>query len=305
MRTIGGVLAVMTLSVLAGCGAVEAPKERGSDLASLLPEAAGLEGWIVAEGPVEHTPETLYEYINGGADRYIANGFRELLHVRYQLGDDAMASVTFDIYDMGSDLGAFGIYSAARAPGVETRPWGVEGYRVETIAAAWKDSIYLHGEADDGRSELITMLESLMAGVCESIPGEALRPQILAALPVEGRVAGSERYVPADLLGHSFLPGGVLAAYQIGELKAEFYLSDLGTNAAAGDAFERLRAHLAEWGAIEAEVENLADEAFRYVDPTLGSGTVMRAGHRIVGIHGELEAAAREGILVSVHSESR
>ena len=289
--------AVLALALVVGCGGGEAPIEERSDLAGLLPGASRLAGWAVSDGPIEHVPATLYEYLNGGADRYLTHGFRVLLHVRYQLGAEPLACVTLDVYDMGSELGAFGIYGAARPPEVEVRPWGAEGYRVGTIVAAWKGSVFVHGEADDERPELIAMLERLVAGVCERVAGEASLPSVLAPLPVGGRVAQSERYVPTDLLGHSFLPQGVLATYEIEGKRAELYLSDLGSEAAAGKALEALRTLLSKWGSVKGEVTSLGGGGFRYSDPTLGAGTAVRAGSHVAGIHGEIGLETREAVL--------
>lgn len=297
MRTSAIVLLIFAVGILAACCGRKPPGEKEPDLARLLPEVSDLEGWTVAEGPVAHAPETLYEYLDGGADRYLGYGFKGLLHIRYSLRDDPVASVTLDVYDMGGKLGAFGIYSAARPPGVEASRWGAEGYRDGTIAAAWKGPVYVHGEADDDRPELVAMLESLVKRVCETIPGEASPPRVLSELPADGRVPGSERWVPANLLGHSFLGGGVLATYEFGGLKSEFYLADLGSSADARRAMEQLRAHLSEWGSIEDELESLGDEAFRYGNPTLGSGTAVRGGGLVVGIHGEIAAEDRERVL--------
>jgi hypothetical protein len=288
---------VIALTVVVACGGADAPIEGRSELADLLPAASSLAGWVVSEGPIEHTSATLYEYLDGGADRYLTHGFRVLLHLRYQLGADPLACVTLDIYDLGSDLGAFGIYSAARPPEVGARPWGTEGYRVGTIAAAWKGSLYVHAEADDDRPELIAMLERLVAGICERAAGGRSLPSVLAPLPVDGRVAQSERYVPDHLLGHSFLSGGVLATYEVERQRAELYLSDLGSEAAASEALEALRSHLSQWGAVEGEVTSLGGGGFRYSEPTLGAGTVVRTGSHVAGIHGELGLEAREAVL--------
>jgi hypothetical protein len=285
MRAIAAALGIV---VLASCGAVEVPVEQRSDLARLLPPSSELHGWTVSQGPIEHSPETLFEYLNGGAERYLSHGFRQLLHVRYQRGAEPLACVTLDIYDMGSELGAFGIYSAARSAATEIRPWGADGYRIGTIAATWRGTVYVHGEADDDRPELIAMLERLMAGAGERAPGEAAPPSVLAALPPRDRVKRSERFVPADLLGHSFLPGGVLAIYEVEGKKAELYLSDLAGKTAAGKALAALRDHMSKWGTVASEPPPFFTTGFRYTDPTLGSGTVVTAGRFIAGIHGDL-----------------
>jgi hypothetical protein len=288
---------VLLLIAAVGCGAdrqQSVVSGEPSPLPSPPPPAAG---WSIAEGPGQYDPNTLYEYLNGGAERYQALGFRRLVHLRYQRGGDPMESVALDIYDMGSELGAFGIYSAGRPRGVEVRPWGAEGYRSGTIAAAYRGNVYVHGEADDDRPELLAMLEDLMATVADSARGPASPPAVLASLPATGRVPGSERYVAADLLGHSFLGGGVLAEYEIGGARGELFFGDLDDDGRAGRAFGLLRAELEGRGAsIEGSVP-LGQDGFRYTDPVMGSGSVVRSGGVVAGAHGQLPTEARERLL--------
>lgn len=288
---------------LAGCAGDGPITTATPPTTRLLPAASELAGWTVAEGPTEYSPDTLYEYLNGGAERYQTHGFRRLLHIRYQLGEDPLACVTLDVYDMGSELGAFGIYSAGRTPSCEPRPWGAEGYRTATIAAAYKGSTFVHGEADDDRRELLAVLEDLVARVADGVPGSTSPPSILAPLPTTYRVAGSERYVPADLLGHSFLPGGVLATYEIGGRRAELFFTDLGTEARAIDATTALRAHFDARGAIEEGDSPIGDGGFRTSNPVFGQGSVVRSGSLIAGIHGDPSVDEGEDILRQLIAE--
>jgi hypothetical protein len=271
-----------------------------ADVATLLPTAASLEGWTVVEGPLTFRPDTLYEYLDGAAPRYLDYGFREAIHVRYAPGEDPQAAVTLDVFDMGSTLGAFGIYSSARPPGVEPRPWGAEGYRSETVAAAWKGPVYVHVEADDERPALVGVTERLVAGVAERAPGETTAPAILRPLPPEGRVPRSERYVARDLRGHAFLPGGVLATYALDGREAELYFSELKDAVEAEAAVVRLRTHHTQGGAIVREVRTIGASGFRHEDPTWGSGIVVAAGRFVAGIQGDLPDEAQSRLLDSL-----
>jgi len=295
-----GRFAVLILALAVGMAscAGDGPMEPAApSIADLRPPITEFAGWTIAEGPAEYSPDTLYEYLNGGAERYQTHGFRRLVHIRYQLGEDPLTCVTLDVYDMGSELGAFGIYSAARPVGLEPRRWGAEGYRIGTIAGVYKGSIFVHGEADDDRPVLLAMLEDLMSRVADGAKGSLSPPSILTPLPEIHRLAGSERYVPNNLLGHSFLPGGVLATYQIEDRRAELFFSDLGTRSRAGDAFAALRAHFEERGTIVGETPAFGSDGFRTTDPIFGQGTVVRSGKLVAGIHGELSTEEREDIL--------
>ncbi len=285
---------VVGISGCAGNGPTE-PAE--PTIANLLPPLAELSGWTVADGPVEYSPDTLYEYLNGGAERYQSHGFRRLLHIRYQLGGDPLACVTLDVYDMGSELGAFGIYSAARPVGLPPRQWGAEGYGTGTIAGAYKGSIFIHGEADDDRPELVEMLEELMSSVAGAADGSTSPPAILGILPQTHRQAGSERYVPSNLLGHSFLPGGVLASYEIDGRRAELFFTDFGAEAEAVAAMAALRAHFESRKTIASGEPTFGDDGFRTSDPVFGQGSVVRSATLITGIHGDLPIDDGEDIL--------
>jgi hypothetical protein len=267
------------------------------DLEGLLPSAAVLDdGWRVVDGPTSHGPDTLYEYLDGGAERYVDHGFRRLVHARYQRGDDPLACVTVDVFDMGDALGAFGIFSAGRAPEWPPRGWGVEGYRHGTVAAAWRGPVFVHGVADDGRPELVAALERAVAHVASAAPGDAVRPAELDVLPPDHLVPRSERYVARDLLGHSILPGGVVATYADGDLRSELFVSELGSTADASAALAALRDRAARSGEVVDPAPAIGDDGFRFVDPVLGAGLAVRAGTHVAGIHGELPTGLHDQI---------
>lgn len=263
------------------------PPQPGIDLMGLLPDASRLAGWRVVEGPVSYGPDRLYDYLDGGAERYLGYGFRELVHVRYQRGEDPLACVTLDLFDMGGGAGAFGMFRSALSPDAAAEAWCAEGYSSGTVAAAWRGSLYIHGEADDGRPELLATLNAFVGEACGRAPGEAVLPAFLAPLPAEGLVPQSERWVAADLFGHAFLPGGVTASYRLEGCEARLFYSDLGGEQAAGQALEKLRAHWAGRAAVE-ELPSPGRGGFRYSDEKLGSGSAVTAGRFVAGVHCDL-----------------
>jgi hypothetical protein len=290
-----------TLVAALGCRpAAREPVAAPVDLAALLPAAASPAGWRAAEGPVEYDPTNLYEVLDGGAERYLTYGFRRLLHVRYKLAGEPPAGVTLDLFDMGGELGAFGIYSSLRPTGVEPRAWGAEGYRSGSVAAAWRGSLFVHGEADDERPASLAMLDRLVEGACARAPGGTAPPRILAALPAEGLQPRSERIVAVDLLGLEFLSGGVLATYRMEGREARLFFSDLGSESAAIEGLASLRTHMAGRGAITREVTEIGAGGFRFVDPVRGAGVAVRAGRFVAGAHGDLSPEVQERLVGSL-----
>jgi hypothetical protein len=285
---------VAALALVLACA--PAPDPGGAGLEGLLP-AALPDGWSAVAAPVEYDAETLFEYLNGGAPLYLNYGFEVLLHARYQLGEDPFAGLTIDIFEMGSTLGAFGLYSSMRPPDATFKGWGGEGYRSGTVAAAWSGGIFVHGEADEDRPELTVMLEKLLAQIVTGVAGDTTPPAILGSLPADGLVPRSERYVSTDLFGHAFLPGGVLASYQFENREGKLFFSDLGSAVAATAAVAQLRTHQERWGEIVGDGPPIGAGGFRFSDPGLGIGTVVSAGPFVAGVHGDLAPGVQDPLL--------
>jgi hypothetical protein len=275
-------------ALVVGCGSGKEPAVEGTGLAELVPTASSMNGWKIADGPTDYDSDTLFEYLNGGAPLYLDFGFQRMVHVRYQFGDSYLSSVTLDVYDMGSDLGAFGLYRSGRPTGAEVRDWGAEGYRSGTVAAAWKGGVSIHAEADDDRPELIEAMEGLVAEVANSVDGGTSHPQIIDLLPRAGLVPWSERMIAEDLMNHAFLPGGVLATYRVAGDEGTMFFSDLAGELAVTEAMAELRAHQGQWGEIVDDIDSIGDGGFRFFDPGLGSGAVVSTGFFVVGVHGGL-----------------
>jgi hypothetical protein len=284
---------VLVLIVVVGCTPrQETPRRSRIDLESLLPDASSLQGWHTAEGPTSYAPDTLWEYLDGGAPRYLTYGLVQMVHVRYQLGDDPLSSLSLELYDMGSELGAFGIYSSIRPPDLSLRPWGAEGYRAGDTAAAWKGEIFAHASTDDERAELTEVMEWLLAQICEHATGATSPPPILNHLPSEDMVPHSERYVASDLFGHAALPGGVLATYEIGGRRGDLFYSELPKEIAAEEALEAFRREKARW----TDVSDVP-HGFRFEDPSGTSGTVLHSGRFVIGVQGDVPFDTQDVLL--------
>lgn len=287
-------------SVLVGCAPPSPTSIEVSETLGLLPVPGADESWTTVDGPTAYSEDGLFEYLNGGAPLYLKYGFEELAHVRYQLGEDEFACITIDVFRMDSDLGAFGLYSSIRPPAVSPRQWGSEGYRSGPVAAAWRGPVFVHGEADDERQELIDGLERTVAAIVDSLSDEIKRPAILEPLPAFGLVPYSERYVAEDFLGHAFLPGGVVASYEVDGQTAELFFSDLGAAEMADEALASLRAHVVQWGEVVSEVSGPGSGGFRFIDPGLGSGISVAVGQNLTGIYGDLSVEQQERLLNSL-----
>src|SRR4030042_5526834 len=124
MRTVRAksTVSVGLFCVLVSWASVQADSQ--SILRSLLPEPSG---WILTETPPTYVPGTLFEYIDGAAENYLSYGFRELVVGNYKEQRSA-ATLTVEVYDMGDETRAFGIYSSERYPASHFLSVGTQGY---------------------------------------------------------------------------------------------------------------------------------------------------------------------------------
>jgi hypothetical protein len=231
---------------------------------------------------MEYTPDTLFEYIDGAARMYLSYGFVGLTHAQYLQDEEGGVTIDLDIYDMGSKLGAYGIYTNGRPPDADTREWGSQGYRSGKIAVAWKGRFYIRAA---GREET-PRLDSIVAAVAAKAAGDTTLPTLAAMLPGDGLIANSDRYVARDLLGHSFLPGGMLARYRVGEEELSLFLCEFESSIEAGKALAMLRDYEQREGLEVGNAGGVFEEAFKARDPGLGHMLIARSGRFVAGVWG-------------------
>jgi hypothetical protein len=182
---IAALLIVWTLSPLA----------RGADakqeLLSFLPDQ--LVAGVSPAGPAEHFPgQGLFDYMDGGAELYLAYGFTDVAVRPYAQGD---RKANLEIYKMGGPLDGFGILATqSKGERVEVEA-GVGANQSLGMVNFFKGAHYVRIVAvspPDKTKELLLTLARAAAG---RIPGEAKIPAEAALLP-EGAIKGSLRYLP-------------------------------------------------------------------------------------------------------------
>lgn len=179
-------------------------------LRALLPE---IDSWELSEEPRAFFPDTLYEYINGAAESYIAYDFRELLVAQYQKpGSDA--SLTLEIYDMGLTKNAFGIFGAERYPENRAVAVGVQGYIEDEVLNFFAGRTYVKLLCFGAGAETETVLDRFARAVAANAGNRGGFPPLLAVFPRDGLIANSEKYVLRNFMGYEFLHGGYLADYE-------------------------------------------------------------------------------------------
>jgi len=224
-------LAAAMLLLLSGAAACQEPAAARPRLTSLLPRS---DDWTLTEEPRRFRPETLFEYIDGAAEIYLSYDFRELLVAQYQ-AKSTKASLTVEIYDMGSGRNAFGIYSAERYPESRFLPIGNQGYLDEGTLNFLAGRMYIKLLCFEGGAQSEEFLKLYAKEIVGKLKDLGSLPGLLQAFPRQGLIQNSEKFVLRNFLGFRFFGNGYTAAYRVGDLEFDcFFLQGRSAEDAGG-----------------------------------------------------------------------
>ncbi len=152
-----------------------------------LPE--NVAGWTKGEETV-YTRETIYTYIDGGAELYLSYGFSSVLSRAYTR--DGAPDIIVDVFDMTASKNAFGVFSHSRETIDDA--FGQGSQYTKGLLLFWKDKYYVSILASPETEESKAAVFELARRIDEAIPAEGPLPGILDLLPTEALVEESIRY---------------------------------------------------------------------------------------------------------------
>ena len=249
-------------------------QEKPSGLIALLPE---VDSWSMTEKPESYYPENLFEYINGAAEIYLAYEFKELI-VAQQQRDQSEKNVAVEIYDMGNETNAFGIYSAERYPDNRFIKMGLQGYLEEGTLNFLVDRYYvklLCFECEDQSEEV---LKAFSQKIVERVGQSGSLPLLLKAFPSKRLQPYSENFVLRNFMGYSFLHNGYSAKYKMNDLEFDCFIAEGKDDA---DATEMLQKYLE---AKKSQNVQKIDSGFHIKDKYYHNIYMSRVGNWICGV---------------------
>jgi len=206
-----------------------------SSLQALLPRIAG---WDFSEPPRVYQPPTLFEYINGAAENYLSYAFQELIVANYKRAETP-ATLTLEIYEMGSDRNSYGIYSSERFPESRFLPLGNEAYYEGGALNFIVGSMYVKllcfdcGDGDEA------VLGQFAAEVSRGVKRKGRLPELLQVFPREGLVAHSEKFILHNVLGFAFLHDGFISGYKVQDQEFDLFIIEARDEREAEDMLKR------------------------------------------------------------------
>jgi hypothetical protein len=150
-----------------------------------------------------YTPQTIFDYINGGAEVYRAYNMRHCLSRRYTAAQKP--AIVLDVFDMGTSQDAYGVFT--HDPAGEVVALGQDGRLRPGWANFWKDRFFVSIYAEDETGAAQKAVQTLGEKVDALIATRGARPKIIERLPLQGLQTGSIRYFhhPVILNYHYYL----------------------------------------------------------------------------------------------------
>jgi hypothetical protein len=287
----GRIVALAAFVGLLGCAVPASMTAGGSFTASqkntgppAIPEPGFASGWAKA-GPIRtFTGQDLFNQIDGGAELFLELGFAKL---RLQGYVRDKSELTLNAYEMESAASALGVYLMKMGretpfPEITARNSGEEA-QVAIVKGRYFIQVDNLGDVPASKAEVVALANTFLAGVSEeSVPTQ------FDALPVEGKVAGSERLIrgpyglqpyftfgEGDILSLGGRIFGALAEYRMpngaGFTRLVVLYPDPDTAAAA---LVYLKANLDTYLTVTGD----RPDGFDFVDFQAKKGVVVRSG---------------------------
>ncbi len=217
-----GLVALMVVALMPAwfSGQLDASQSLPTAVAGFTPQ-----GWHIAEGVKQFTPQNLYEQINGRASFFLAYDIIRMTHASFVYGDETAKFVDLSIYDMGTPTNAFGVFSGERSPGEYALDLGRAGYRSDANYFIWQGRYYIRIISSEATEEFKRIGMDLARKVTGFLPDSGEKVWGLAALPLTDRMPHSVQFFKVDAMGLDFMRNTYTAEYRKDNTRVTAFLS--------------------------------------------------------------------------------
>jgi len=157
------------------------------DLSKFIPDE--INGWNKNDVQ-SYNPETLYQYINGGAELYISYGFEKMVSCIFSRENES--DIHVDIFDMQNSNNAFGIFLHFRETIDST--YGQSSQYMYGNLLFWKDRYFVSILASPETEGSKKALELIAEYITNKIDNIGAIPSMINLLPKENLIQESIRY---------------------------------------------------------------------------------------------------------------
>jgi len=249
----------------------------------IMPEPELTINWRLDKQVATYTKDNLFEYIDGEAELFFPYGFQKVLVGNYIYQLDPQQTITVDIYEMGSRLDAFGVYSKFRSPYVNFVHFGCEGFIDENILRLYKDKYFVNITAV--ADAMLVPKNISMAGqiIDELIPGEKTHPNELKLIQTDSLISKTETYDVEGFLGYKFFHNAISAKFKYPDEEIRGFVIIRDSEADASIALKNYKDFLIKETKVTEPFKVLNDNIIIVNDPNYGELMICQKGKFIVG----------------------
>ena len=250
--SLGIILLTAMIFVFVPAQGNEAQGGQGEKMKGRISFPAESGGWKWDGKIKKYNPRTLFDYINGAAELYLAYRFQSL--DVYQLEKFGQPPLTVEIYVMGSSADAFGVFSFERQD--EDAGLGQGSEFGGGMLRFWKGYYFVNIYGEGEGAELESAILRLGKELAHAMPGGGPPPKLIDNLPgaqaglnqktiryLRSHVLLNQRFFIANKNILQFTPQteAVLAQYLRGSQKVHLLLIQYSTAEQAEDALQSFK----------------------------------------------------------------
>jgi hypothetical protein len=167
------------------------------NMINLLPGET--DDWVKSGEPETYDCKDLFDYMDGGAELYLAYDFQTLVMQRY-LSDSAdpvkKNSITIEIYQMNSSPDAYGLFSFDQEG--EMVGLGQKGVYRYGLLKFWKDKFFVR--ILGSQTNLKETIFKFGADIDKKMKTEGKPPDILSKIPKDNLIPNSDHFFHKQIL---------------------------------------------------------------------------------------------------------
>lgn len=138
-----------------------------------------VQGWKAVGNPSPYNPKTIFQYMNGAAELYLAFNFRELKSIRFE--KPGKPSIIVEVYEMASPEDAYGVFTFEQQdPGAGIGQGSEFG---GGLLRFWKGRNFVTIFGEKPGPDIEEAILSLGRRIAASITGSDNPPKIMGYLP--------------------------------------------------------------------------------------------------------------------------
>jgi hypothetical protein len=250
-------------------------------LRTVMDRSALSEGWIRSGKAEFFDKDTLFDLVDGEAEAYFPYGFKGAVSAIYTKGGDKAKEANVELYEMGSLLDAFGIYSTMRDTESKQVDVGAEGFGGATQVMFYVDKYFVKARVYSAAAN--AELLSFAKAVAGELPADKKKPAQLALVAIPNLVPQSDQYVAQSVLGYACWPKGMIAQIKTKDAPTRVFVVMTDSPSDAASALDKYIQEIVGRGTRIKYVDEGGEKIVTLNDRMQEGVAVSRAGKYLIG----------------------